>query len=193
MSRHNTQHGSSRANSACTIGAGQYHTLIFREPTQKILHSHHILRRNTISNRHTVFNTGISRFHNGIRSKSRWHKDNTGFCARLLYGFFSGVKNRQAQMSLPTFTRRNTTNYIRAVVDHILRVKGTNFASKTLNNNTGCFVNKNSHLYLQSRFFCDDFITCLYSFFSSFSQSICSNNRQATFCNNATTFFYVSA
>ena len=75
---------------------------------------------------------GIGGFENGVGGVRRRNKDNRSVGARGLHSVSHGVENRALQMLRAAFAGRYTTDYLRAVLDHLLRVEGSFAAGEAL-------------------------------------------------------------
>ncbi len=106
-------------------------------------HLNHILHRDPFGNTNDDFNASICSLHDRVTGESRGHENDRSVCTCFFYSICYGIENRLAQVLLATFARRYTAYDIRAVLDHLLSVKGAFLSGKALNDDLRILIYKN--------------------------------------------------
>jgi hypothetical protein len=108
---------------------------------QKFFDRDHIGYGNAFGDANDERQTGIGGFHNRVRRK-RWRNVNY---RNIRAGFFNrvgdGVENRHIFVRRAAFRGRYAANDLRAVFNHLVRVKSSFFSRDALHNQARIFVN----------------------------------------------------
>ncbi|SFV65971.1 hypothetical protein MNB_SV-10-252 [hydrothermal vent metagenome] len=103
----------------------------------------HIFHRSTFCNDDRKLNPRFCRFHYSIAYKCRRNKDHGNCSICCSNRFCNRIEYRLAQMYLAAFIGRNTTYYIRTIVNTLFRMERALFTCKTLNDYFCIFIYQN--------------------------------------------------
>src|SRR5713226_9339119 len=107
--------------------------------------AHHVERGNAFGDANDQRERGISGFENGVGGKCRRHKNDRSIRGGFTHGVGKGVEHGPVEMLRAAFARGYAADYVRAVLDHLLRVKGAFAARKALHNEPRFFTHQNAH------------------------------------------------
>src|SRR5713226_2101645 len=140
-SGHDADFAFARRNDAGTIRADQARLRVAHGRGD----AHHVERGNAFRDANDQGQRGISGFENSVGGKRRRHKNDTRVSASFAHGVGKGVEHGPVEMLRAAFARGYAADYVRAVLDHLLRVKGAFAARKALHNEPRFFTDQNAH------------------------------------------------
>ena len=104
---------------------------------------------------------GISRFHDGLSGKGRWHVDDRGVGIGFRDGIEHGIPNGEGLAlklhGLTALAGGAPAHDVGAVLDHLVSVEHALLARDALNEDLGVFLNPNRHQFpppMSSTIFC---------------------------------------
>src|SRR5215813_5965967 len=107
--------------------------------------ANHIENRNAFGNADDERKRSVGCFENRVSCVWRWNENDRGICARGFCGFCNSVKYGALKMLRAAFARSDTADNVRAVFNHLLRVKRSLAAGKSLHDEARFFVDENAH------------------------------------------------
>src|SRR5262249_13461825 len=88
---------------------------------------------------------GVGSFQNGIGRVGWRNEDNRSIGSGRFHGFRDGVENGALEMFAPAFSRSYATDYVGAVLNHLLRMERSFAAGKTLHEDACFLVYEDAH------------------------------------------------
>ncbi len=109
---------------------------------------HHVVRRNAFGNADDQRDASRRRLTHRIRRKGCRDVNDRNIRTGLFDGFRHRVEHRHPAVDrgLPTATRRDTCNHVRAISNHLARMELTLAPGDPLHEQTGVFIDQNAHL-----------------------------------------------
>ena len=136
LSRKNPYHTFSGRNEPRTVGTNQQCASLFC----KAMRLDDIQGRNAFCNTDYQQDACVCSFHDSIRCKTCWDKNNRSIRLCLFYGFIHRIENRNTVYIHASFTRRSSTNDIRSVFFHLFSMKKPVSTGDTLYDQTSGFI-----------------------------------------------------
>src|SRR6266446_9629256 len=109
-------------------------------------HAHHVEGGDAFGDANDKWKIRVGSFENGVGSVRWRNKNHGGVCAGGFGGVGDGVKDGAFEMFGAAFTGRDAADYIRAVLDHLLRVESAFAAGEALDDQTRFLINQNTHM-----------------------------------------------
>src|ERR1700676_3009728 len=171
-SRHDSDFAFSRGNHPWAIWPNQTGLRNF----QNFRDTHHIHRRYSLGDANRQRDLGVDGFQDRVR-RIRWRdKNHRGVGARGAHCVCHGIEHRTLPLLGAPFARSDPSHHNGSVFNHLLGVKGSFAAGKSLHQNSGFFVDQNAHRAPPARFTtfrAPSFIPSAMVKFSPLSRRIC--------------------
>ena len=109
-------------------------------------HAHHVHHRNSFRDANDELDAGIDRFENSIRRARRRHENHRDIAAGFLPRFPDRVEDRHLAVEhLAAFSRRHTSDNVRAVLHALARMKSAGAAGDSLHEQSRVFIDEDGH------------------------------------------------
>src|SRR6266700_1136935 len=125
--------GAVRANEACFI------------EVHNRGHANHVDDGDALGDANNERDLRIGGFENRVSREGRWNENHGSIRARGFRGIGGSVEHRSLEMLHAAFSGGNAADNIRAVLDHLLRVKGAFAAGEALDDEARFFIDQNAH------------------------------------------------
>src|SRR5712664_3582262 len=138
---HDADFAFARRDDARAIGADEARFLEVHDGGD----AHHVEGGDAFGDANDERELGVGGFQDGVSGVGRRNENHGGVCAGSFRGVGDGVEDRTLEMLGAAFAGRHTANYVRAVLDHLLRVEGTFAAGEALDDQARLFVYQDAH------------------------------------------------
>src|SRR5712691_927035 len=140
-SRHDADFAFARRDDAGTIRADQARLRVVHGRGD----AHYVERGNAFGDANDQGQRDISGFENGVGGKRRRHKNDRSIRGGFAHRVGKGVKHGPVEMFRAALARGYAADDVRAVLDHLLRVKGAFAAREALHDQSCVLVYKHAH------------------------------------------------
>mmetsp|Transcript_18497 Transcript_18497/g.23443 ORF Transcript_18497/g.23443 Transcript_18497/m.23443 type:complete len:282 (-) Transcript_18497:2-847(-) len=140
MTRHNSDLTSIWFNDSWAVWTDKTSFILLH---QSILDLNHILLRNSFCNANYEFDFSFQSFHDSFCCEWSWNIDDRSIGTSLGHSFFNRIEHRKIQVSLSSFSWRNTTHHLSSIINSLLTMESSLFSCESLTNYFRICIYKN--------------------------------------------------